>query len=1014
MSEEILKALMQLFALIAKQDGGVEDNEQRFVHDFLVQQIANAKVEEYYKLFEENAGLKEPTTNLLQNDEIKLTSVIDSVKILGICKKINKTLNQNQKVIVLLRLYELVNADKKFTEQRMAIITTVADVFNIPKNEKNDIGFFVTGNCPRKLIDKNILIINDNGKAQDNFRYLATEKLDGEIIILSVQSVGLYFIKYTGNEDIYLNGLAVSNQRIYLFASGSAIRLPKGKPVYYSDIISHFLLDKTPTRISYIAKEIEFLFPDGVPAIRKISFTETQGKLVGILGASGSGKTTLLSILSGLTKPSSGNIFINGINLFQQKDKLHGIIGLIPQDDLLIEELTVFQNLYYNTKLCFRDMAETEIIDLVDRTLSNLGLLEIKDLKVGSVLNKLISGGQRKRLNIALELIREPSILFVDEPTSGLSSGDSENVMDLLRELSLKGKLVFVVIHQPSSEIYKMFDRIIFLDVGGYLIFYGNPIEAVMYFKRRDAQINSEIGECPSCGNVNPELIFNIIESRVIDEFGNYTSERKVSPETWSKLFEEEQTVTEQLTTLESPPENLQIPGWLSQFRIFTIRNFLSKISNRQYVLLTLLEAPLLGFILSYIIRYIADPGSRDYIFRENENIPMYIFMSLIVALFLGLTLSAEEIFRDRKILKREAFLNLSKSSYLISKIAVLFFISAIQSILFILIGNSILGIKVMTLAYWFALFTTAACANLIGLNVSALFNSAITIYIVIPLIIIPMMVLSGAMFSFDKLNQTVASAGKVPWIAEFMPTRWSYEALMVHQFKANRFQRQFYKVKKEESVADFKQVYLLPELNARLDLVVEEFKTTGQIKNTAEDLELIKNELRKENVLVPNIVFEQINDLVPDKVSSELFDQIRLHLKKLNDHYSREFVMATTQRENMITSFMEQKPGLYNRNKDLYDNESVEEHVRKIYEKNEMVEHNNELIQQIEPIYKDPFPGHWLNFRAHFFAPTKYFMGSYYETYWFNMGFIWFLTIVLYIVLYFDLLKKLLFNYLS
>jgi ABC transport system ATP-binding/permease protein len=1008
MSEEILKALMQLFALVAKQDGGVEDKERGFVHDFLVQQIADAKVEEYYKLFEENASLKEPTTNLLQNDEIKLTSVIDSVKILGICKKINKTLNQNQKVVVLLRLFELVNTDKKFTDQRMAIITTVADVFNIPKNEKNDIEYFVTGNSPHKLIDKNILIINDNGRIPDNFRYLATEKLDGEIIILSIQSVGLYFMKYTGNEDIFLNGLAVSNRSIYLFASGSAVRVPKGKPVYYSDIVSHFLLDKTPTRISYNAQEIEYVFPDGVPGIRKISFTETQGKLVGIMGASGSGKTTLLSILSGLTKPGSGNIFINGINLYQQKDKLHGIIGLIPQDDLLIEELTVFQNLYYNAKLCFCDLSETEINDLVNKTLASLGLFEIKDLKVGSALNKLISGGQRKRLNIALELIREPSILFVDEPTSGLSSKDSENVMDLLRELSLKGKLIFVVIHQPSSEIYKMFDRIIILDVGGYLIFYGNPIEAVMYFKHRDAQINSEIGECPSCGNVNPELIFNIIESRVIDEFGNYTSERKVSPETWSKLFEEEQTVTIPAKILVSPPKNLHIPGWLAQFRIFTIRNLLSKISNRQYVLLTMLEAPLLGLILSYIIRYIADPTSRVYVFRENENIPIYIFMSLIVALFLGLTLSAEEIFRDRKILKREAFLNLSKSSYLLSKIIVLFFISAIQAILFVLIGNNILGIKGMTLAYWFALFTTAACANLIGLNVSSLFNSAITIYIVIPLIIIPMMVLSGAMFSFDKLNRTVSHVGKVPWIAEIMPTKWSYEALMVHQFKANRFQRQFYNLNKEESIADFKQVYLLPELVKRLELVQNEYDSTGQIINTEDDLKLIKNELTKENVLLPNIAFEQINDLTAKNMNSELFDRLKLHLEKLNDHYSREFVMATTQRENIIMYYMEQKPGLYNRNKDMYHNESVEEHVRKVFEKNEMVEYRNELVQQIDPIYKDPFPGSWFSLRAHFFAPRKYFMGSYFDTYWFNMGFIWFITVVFYIILYFDLLKKL------
>jgi ABC-type multidrug transport system ATPase subunit len=1008
MSEEILKALMQLFALIAKQDGGVEEEEQRFVYDFLVQQIADAKVKEYYTLFEEYAGLKGQTTALPQNDEIKLTSVIDSVKILGICKKINKTLNQDQKVVVLLRLYELVNADKKFTHQRMEIITTVADVFKIPKNEKTDIEYFVTDNSAHELVEKNLLIINDNGRIPDNFRYLATEKLDGDIIILSVPSVGLYFIKYTGNEDIYLNGLTVSNRRIYLFASGSAVRMPKGKPVYYSDISSHFLLDKTPTRISYDARDINFIFPDGVPAIRKISFSENQGKLVGILGASGSGKTTLLNILSGLIKPKSGNILINGINLYEQKDKLHGIIGFIPQDDLLIEELTVSQNLYYNAKLCFRNIPENEINELVDKTLSSLGLIDIKYLKVGSVLNKLISGGQRKRLNIALELIREPSILFVDEPTSGLSSRDSENVMDLLRELALKGKLIFVVIHQPSSEIYKMFDRIIILDVGGYLIYYGNPVEAVMYFKRMDAQINSEIGECPTCGNVNPELIFNIIESRVIDEFGNYTSERKVSPEIWSKLFEQEQTIIKPLTAAEAPHKNLQVPGWFSQFRIFAIRDFLSKISNRQYVLLTMLEAPALGFILSYIIRYIADPTSSVYIFRENENIPIYIFMSLIVALFLGLTVSAEEIFRDRKILKREAFLNLSKSSYLMSKIIILFFISAIQALLFVLIGNSILGIKGMTFAYWFALFSTAACANLIGLNVSASFNSAITIYIIIPLIMIPMMVLSGAMFSFDKLNRTIGSVGKVPWIAEIMPTKWSYEALMVHQFKDNQFQRQFYKVKKDESIADFKQVYLLPELNKRMDLVFEEFQSTGQIKKTADDLKLIKNELSKENVLVPSIACEQINNLFPEKVSPEVFYQLRLHLAKLNDYYSRKFVMATTQRENMILYYMEQKPGLYNRNKDMYQNESVEEHVRKVFEKNEMVEYHNELIQQIDPIYKDPFPGNWFSIRSHFFAPRKYFLGSFFDTYWFNMGFIWFLTIVFFIALYFDLVKKL------
>ncbi len=179
----------------------------------------------------------------------------------------------------------------------------------------------------------------------------------------------------------------------------------------------------------------------------------------------------------------------------------------------------------------------TRSLNRVNGTLDNLGLSEIRDIKVGNPLNKKISGGQRKRLNIALELIREPSVLFVDEPTSGLSSRDSENVMDLLKELSLNMKLIFVVIHQPSSDIFKMFDRLFILDTGGYPIYYGNPIEAVIYFKTVSNQINAEAGECAVCGNVNPELLFNIIEAREVDEFGKYTANRIRSPKDWNALF---------------------------------------------------------------------------------------------------------------------------------------------------------------------------------------------------------------------------------------------------------------------------------------------------------------------------------------------------------------------------------------------------------------------------------------------------------------------------------------------
>ncbi|HHL53350.1 MAG TPA: ATP-binding cassette domain-containing protein, partial [Flammeovirgaceae bacterium] len=189
--------------------------------------------------------------------------------------------------------------------------------------------------------------------------------------------------------------------------------------------------------------------------------------------------------------------------------------------------------MYYNAKLSVSGLPEEALEYRIVKGLKNLGLEHTKDLKVGNVLSQTISGGQRKRLNIALELSRQPPVLFVDEPTSGLSSSDSENVIDLLKEITLQGKLVFVVIHQPSSDIYKMFDKVIVMDVGGYPIFYGNPIEAISYFKSISQQLDHSKVICETCGTVNPEQIFNIIEARMVDEFGNFSDKRKISPEQW-------------------------------------------------------------------------------------------------------------------------------------------------------------------------------------------------------------------------------------------------------------------------------------------------------------------------------------------------------------------------------------------------------------------------------------------------------------------------------------------------
>ncbi len=1020
MSEEILKALMELFALIVKQDGGMIISEREYVSRFLIKQLTRESVKEYLALFDQHAGAVRENT---AEKEPAPPSVRDSVKILGICKKINRTLNQEQKVVVLMRLYELLNVDRRFTSQRMNIINTVAEVFRISSDEFAATEQFVKNDEPKKLENPAILVLRPGEQKCEICKRMITGYQDTTIYFLRVASVDLYFVKYISNEQLYLNGLPITSGQVYTFAKGGSLKSAQGHAIYYSDISASFLSDIIIHKISFTVENISYYFNEANAAVNNLSFSIDEGKLMGILGASGSGKTTLLNLLCRIEKPSEGTIKINGLDVIKDSQALEGVLGYVPQDDLLIEDLTVFENLYYAACQCFKDKTKEEIISLADQTLTNLGLLEKRNLKVGDPFNKVISGGQRKRLNIALELIREPLVLLLDEPTSGLSSRDSENLMDLLRDLTLKGKLIFVVIHQPSSEIFKMFDKVIILDQGGCMAYYGNPVDAVIYFKTLDAQINSNVGECPLCGNVNPETIFNIIETQVVDEFGKYTEKRKVKPAEWANIFRQKYPLVPVPEVREPPHKNLQRPGSLRQFQIYFSRDIRSKLANNQYVMLTLLEAPILGFILSFIIRYIPDPDSDIYLFSENENIPIYIFMSIIVALFLGLTISAEEIFRDRKILKRERFLNLSRNSYLSAKVILLILISLLQSVLFLLIANPILEIKAMFFQYLLTLFATAFCANMLGLNISASFNSAITIYIVIPLLIIPMMVLSGAMFPFDKLNRKIGNVDKVPLIAEFMPTRWTYEALMVSQFKDNRYSKVEYNREKEThyllqkkiSEADFNKVYRIPELLKALETSMSEFRI-NMINTTKQDhlrtengtprytkLPLLKNELARIASLYPVSEFKYIEDLTPDKFKPDIADSVNLYLKKL------DYIFST-----ISNSASDRKDRFYNLNsvrlnqlQNEYYNYKLEEIVTKYYERNKILLYKNTIVQNSDPVYLDPYKHGPLDFRTHFYAPAKYIFGIKADTFIFNIILVLLSTVLLYLTLYYELLAK-------
>jgi len=598
--------------------------------------------------------------------------------------------------------------------------------------------------------------------------------------------------------------------------------------------------------------------------------------------------------------------------------------------------------------------------------------------------------------------------LFVDEPTSGLSSRDSENIMDLLKELALKGKLVFVVIHQPSSEIFKMFDNLLILDTGGYPIYNGNPVDAVVYFKELVHHVNSSESECITCGNVNSEQIFNIIESRVVDEYGNTTTNRKILPTEWYKFYLEkiEKATSTFKRLTEKPNITFSIPNKFKQFKVFIVRDVLSKLTNKQYLLINFLEAPILAFILAYLVRYYNSDVNNElgYIFRENENVPAYIFMAVIVALFVGLTVSAEEIIRDQKIRKREKFLNLSKGSYLFSKISIMFIISAIQTMSFVLIGNTILGIDGMNITYWLVLFTTSCFANMMGLNISASFNSAVTIYILIPFLVIPQLLLSGVIVKFNKLNPTITLQDKVPFVGEVMASRWAYEALAVHQFRDNKFEKQFYKLDKELKVVEFKKNFWLAKLREKLSTTQNNISDNSKKEEITNNLKLLQNEITKELERNPKINFADLDNLTPEKVNATVFNNTKNYLQELNNYYLKKYKKANSKRDKLASELNKDTEAkeLFIKMKDRYTNDALSDFVKDKNEMNKIIELDNQLYQKADPVYLSPD-----GFRAHFYAPEKKVFGTYIDTYWVNIAVIWFMSIILAFTLYFDVLKN-------
>ena len=790
MTNNILYSFLSLFALFGKEEQVDKAWAQAMLSNYLRRHFGIKNIDVYLDLYTDMRDLYELSDNL----DIKET-------INDICSNLNGQITPKEEALLLLRLMEFCSDDGKICDSMFKII---AENYQIPDEQYKDFTDFVLNQQTKHVLLHKL------------------PETDGWLKTLLDPVTGLLIFTYTGDDTVMLNDVPVLPGAFQVWLQSSVLKGNNGKPIYYSNILRTYAAKNGESQekyeeVEFCGRNINFRFPNSDNGMHDLSFTLHNGELLAIMGGSGTGKSTLLSILNGTLIPQEGSITINGHEISEPAAK--NLIGFVPQDDLLIEELTVYQNLWFTAKLCFEGMKNEEIDKRVMRTLKDLGLDAAKDLKVGSAINKYISGGQRKRLNIALELIREPAVLFLDEPTSGLSSADTEKVINLLKEQTYKGKLIIVNIHQPSSDVYKLFDRLWLLDKGGYPVFDGNPIDAILYFKEAANYADTETSACPTCGNVNPEIVLNIIDEKVLNSSGEASDERKMTPQEWHELYLKNRKELPTPEVSKIPPSDQKKPNAFKQFLIFLRRNFRTKITNVQYLCITLLEAPLLALVCAFLTRFAPPEG---YSVMNNKNLVSYFFMAVIVATFIGMSGSAEEIIKDRALLKREKFLRLSYSSYIWSKIIYMAGVSLLQTLLFILIGNFIMGIQGLFWTWWIILFITAFLSNLVGLLLSQCLSSVVAIYISIPMLLIPQILLCGLVVSFSDLTPN-STTGNVPVIGDVIPSRWAYEALAVTSYTDNEYEKPFFALDKEKYETQFYNLGFLYELQSQLETMKDE-----------------------------------------------------------------------------------------------------------------------------------------------------------------------------------------------
>ena len=543
-----------------------------------------------------------------------------------------------------------------------------------------------------------------------------------------------------------------------------------------------------------------------------ITFKARPGDQIALMGPSGAGKTTLLTVLNGYLRPSSGEVRVNGENLYAVYDALRGNIGYVPQDDIVHPELTVWEAIKYSAQ--FRlppDYSEEEIDRRVEQTVRDLGLEQVKHLEIGRPERKILSGGQRKRVNIAIELVTDPALMFLDEPTSGLAADDTVALIDLLSNLAKKtGKTIIVTIHQPAREEYEKFNLALIMGYGGVPVYYGpSGRESYEFFGRYGGARSEPID--------NPRDMFDLLRQREDEfiatrQFADRPAARLAASQAWRAEYyrTENPTYRKMYSGSRQPgtaggnrPARRATVPWVRQFRLLLERYAIVKQRDRVGITIMLAQAPIIGVLLAMVFAHPArspnmwcrfyverlelaarragtmlDPACLQNVarFPDVSDFAGAIFFLSVAAIWFGTSNAGREIVAEQAIYRRERMVNLSIVNYVLSKFTMLSALSVIQCTVLLGILYPVIGLGNGS---WNAfapmlamMIITAMCAVAIGLLLSTVVVSTEAAMALTPIVLIPQVVLGG------RLVPMSTKAWLRP-VMSIIPARWSFEGVL-------------------------------------------------------------------------------------------------------------------------------------------------------------------------------------------------------------------------------------------